>query len=577
MTSDSFIIGLLNMNITAAYTIAAIFLLRVCISRLPKKYSYALWSVAGIRLVLPFSLGSRFSLFNLPVFDEINTGRTARFVPRDIGLAAQPKVNTGISSVNSAVNSLLPPAPPYNSVNPMQIWLAIMLLVWLTGLAVIVGYEIYLHIKTKRLVKYAVKLESNVYECDNIPTPFVMGLIKPKIFIPFRLDKNERSYIICHEKYHIKRHDNIIKPIAFILLAVHWFNPFVWLAYILMNSDMEKSCDEAVLTHTQTDIKKDYSTSLLSFAVNKRHLPLGPLAFGETAVSSRIKNILKFKRPSRIVSLIGIAAVAVSMAVCVTNGTEKRGITEGQSVTGLANNKYLDRWAEAFCARNGHTIAEMTADNAVLDETVFERRPNGQGYEIPFGWSSPWPWGTDLNGNGIKTYEIIRDEAEGIFSPVKKGNADILYYAMTSDPHVWVWRENISYSIDKRTESFKATGENLEFFDAISSCDELYRAYPDNIKGTFMDYSANGLGEALNRNFTEDTDGFYSNLGDEKTAALYLLNISEAAADVIGYDTKADTRDVVIAFKADNKKVTVKMVQPFGKNGIWVPQEFYTE
>ena len=219
----------------------------------------------------------------------------------------------------------------------------------------------------------------------------------------------------------------------------------------------------------------------------------------------------------------------------------------------------------------------MTADNAVLDETVFERRPNGEGYEIPFGWSSPWPWGTDLNGNGIKTYEIIRDEAEGIFSPVKKGNADILYYAMTSDPHIWVWRENISYSIDKRTESFKATGENLEFFDAISSCDELYRAYPDNIKGTFMDYSANGLGEALNRNFTEDTDGFYSNLGDEKTAALYLLNISENAADVIGYDTKADTRDVVIAFKADNKKVTVKMVQPFGKNGIWVPQEFYTE
>ena len=314
-------IKLLNMSITASYVIIIILAVRFLIRKFPKKYSYYLWSVVGLRLIFPFSITSAFSFLNFNMFTNVNTGiGGAEYIPSDIGFADMPVIDVGVNSVNETINNILPQAEAYNSVNPMQIVIFGISFLWVTGMFIILGYEIFLFFKTKNLIKKAVFYKDNIYECDNIPSPFVRGIIKPKIYIPFRLGEKEFSYIICHEKYHIKRYDNIIKAISSFILIVYWFNPFIWAGYFYMNMDMEMSCDEKVISEMGNCVIKDYGNTLLSFALNRRYLPLGPLSFGESFAGKRIKNILKFKNPKLWISFLGVFIVIIIDAVCLTNG-----------------------------------------------------------------------------------------------------------------------------------------------------------------------------------------------------------------------------------------------------------------
>ncbi len=181
-----------------------------------------------MRFIFPFSIDSIFSFFNINAFTNISIGNIGlEYVPSDIGFAKTPVIDVGIISVNNAVNYFLPSANIYGSINPMQILIFSVAVVWIVGMLIIFGYEVFLFFRTKILVRKAVFYKDNIYECDNIPTPFVMGLIKPKIYIPFRLKEPEISYILCHEKYYIKRYDNIVKIIASVIVFVYWFNPFV--------------------------------------------------------------------------------------------------------------------------------------------------------------------------------------------------------------------------------------------------------------------------------------------------------------------------------------------------------------
>ena len=282
----TFITRLINMNITAAYVIAAIYIIRLFIIKLPKKYSYMLWIFAGFRLVCPFSLPSALSLFNISFLR--NTGM--KYVPYDMGNAAVPTVNTAAEQLSSSANSL----PPTAGTDTM---LSIMFLIWLGVFLTIIVHKAILYINTYKMVSKAVIYKDNIYQCDNIPTPFVMGIFKPKIYIPFRMSKKELSYIICHEKHHIKRHDTLIKAAASLLVSIHWFDPLVWLAYRSMTADMEESCDEAVIEAMGEEIKGDYSASILSFALNRRPMPL---SFGEGSAKRRIKNVLSYKKPKKI-------------------------------------------------------------------------------------------------------------------------------------------------------------------------------------------------------------------------------------------------------------------------------------
>lgn len=533
---NRFITGLINMNITAAYVIAVIYIIRLFIKKLPKKYSYMLWAIAGFRLIFPFSVPSVLSLFNISFLR--NTGM--EYIPADIEYAQIPTVNTGIDSLNAPVNSLLPHAEPMASVNPIQIILSILFLIWLGVFSAILIYKIILYIKTAKMVSKAVIYEDNIYQCDNIPTPFVMGILRPKIYIPFRMSENELSYIICHEKYHIKRHDTLAKTTASLLVGIHWFNPLVWLAYRSMTADMEESCDEAVIKYMGEDIKQDYSTSILSFALNRRLMPSAPLSFGEGSAERRIKNVLSYKRPRRIISLTGIILVIVFSFICITNGKVQN--TELKNVT---------KWAEAFSKRDGEAIKSMSSYRAtfyLLSETFYaneEAADNGW-----LGWSSPWPMG------------LYNTEAYRILS-AEDGKAEILYYAWVSDPHVTVWRQILQYN--SSADGFTVTDEKTEIMDAIENGSEFIKAYPDNITGTPMDYSRNGAGKYINDAYISGSLEYA--LGDPKTAALYFLNISDYAADV----AMSETSYVNLHFKDDNTDIRIHMTQPFGSSGIWVP------
>ena len=280
---DKLILTILNMSVTASFVILAVCVVRVLLKKAPKVISYALWAVVAFRLAIPFSFESVFSLM------PINPNP----IPQDIVYQVAPRIDTGFYIFDNAINASLPAPIQDNvlsSINPLQIWLAIGEFVWLIVIAIMVIYSIVTICLLKRRLKNAVLIKDNIYEADNLKTPFVLGYFNPKIYIPADLKPEEKNYIILHEQTHIKRKDHSIKLFAYLLLCIHWFNPFAWLAFVLMGADMELSCDERVLKELGSGIKKDYSASLLALSTGKRIINGSPLAFGEDGVKTRIKN-----------------------------------------------------------------------------------------------------------------------------------------------------------------------------------------------------------------------------------------------------------------------------------------------
>ena len=298
---DKLCLTILNMSLTGAFVIAAICLARMPLKRAPKIISYCLWAVAGFRLVFPLSIGSVFSLIPFK----------AQTIPPDIAMQSVPRIDSGIPFLNNALSSILPAATPYASVNPLQIWTAIGAFVWLIGVAVMVVYGVVSFVILKQKMREAAHIEANIYEAENIKSPFVLGIFNPRIYLPVGLSEKERSYIILHEQTHIRRRDPIVKIAAYFVLCLHWFNPLVWAAFLLMGADMEMSCDERVLKEMGAETKKDYSLSLLSLSTDKRIIGGSPLAFGEGGIKDRIKNVLNFKKTSRVIVVVSVALVAV--------------------------------------------------------------------------------------------------------------------------------------------------------------------------------------------------------------------------------------------------------------------------
>lgn len=305
---------ILNMSLTGAFVIGAICLARLLLKKAPKKISYYLWAVAAFRLVFPFSIESTFSLIPFK----------AKIIPPDIAMQSLPRIDSGIPYVNNAVSRILPAASPAASVNPLQVWTAIGTFIWLMGFVVMLIYGLTSFAILKRKMQEAAHFEENIYEAINIKSPFVLGVFKPKIYLPMGLSGQERSYILLHEQTHIRRRDHLVKFLSYFLLCLHWFNPLVWAAFLLMGRDMELSCDERVLQEIGSEIKKDYSLSLLSMATEGRIIGGSPLAFGEGSVKGRIKNVLNFKKPSRVMIVAAVAFVTVlSVGFAVDRTTNK--------------------------------------------------------------------------------------------------------------------------------------------------------------------------------------------------------------------------------------------------------------
>jgi len=298
----------LNMSLTASYVILCVVLIRLFLKKAPKFISYALWGVVAFRLVVPFSFESVFSL--LP-----RNSNTVP-IPHEIIYQQSPQINSGIGAVDTFVNKSLPAATVEASANPLQIYMEIGSYIWVLGIIALLAYSLVSVLKLKRQLKSAKLIEQNVYRAENLKTPFVLGLIRPKIYLPAGLNDTEKSYILLHEKTHIRRNDHIIKVLAFLILSVHWFNPLVWIAFRLMSTDMELSCDERVLKEMKEEIKKPYANLLLSLAAGRHFLSGSPLAFGEGNVKARIKNVLSYNRPRfwvSVLSLVIITAVGIGL------------------------------------------------------------------------------------------------------------------------------------------------------------------------------------------------------------------------------------------------------------------------
>ena len=318
----------LTMSITGAYIIIAVMLARLIIRKAPKKFSYLLWSVAAFRLAVPVSFQSVFNLFSLNPFNnttvQTTENGTLEYIPPTANelpvLNNSNVISSTIQNNNAAAEiSIL---DRFEAVFP-KIWLAVML--------AIILYGVISYITLKIKMRNAILKEKNIYESEKVSSPFILGFISPKIYIPFGIDNNTYTYIIAHENCHLKRYDYYIKMFAFILLAVHWFNPLCWVAFALVTADMEMSCDEKVLNEND-NIRKEYSTAILSFAVDKKFSSTTPLCFSENSVKARIKNVLKFKKPKLAISIItGVLCLAIIIG-CALN-PPKEEITENESTS----------------------------------------------------------------------------------------------------------------------------------------------------------------------------------------------------------------------------------------------------
>lgn len=298
---DMLFLQILNMSFTASVIILFVLLARILFKKIPKIFSYALWSVVIYRLVCPLSFESFWSL------SPIN----ANPIPSDIMYAKVPQVSTGIAIINDSINAILPVTTPYSSMNPMQGWIFIGTCIWLVGIATLLIYSVISFVRLKNRLKDSIHEKDNIYTSNSLDSPFVMGIFHPKIYLPATLSNDERQYIILHEQTHIRHLDHIVKLLSFFVLCLHWFNPFVWVAFFISGRDMEMSCDESVINKLGNVVKKDYSSSLLMLATGRRIVNATPLAFGEGDTKSRIKNVLNYKKPAFWVIIIAVVAVVI--------------------------------------------------------------------------------------------------------------------------------------------------------------------------------------------------------------------------------------------------------------------------
>lgn len=433
----------LNMSITSCYVILAVIIIRLFLIKAPKKYSYFLWSVVGFRLAIPVSFQSVFSLFSLAPFDvstaQNNTAGTMDYIPVNIDPnAVSTNLNVGMANVNTIINDALYNASVNSDINITERFVSIFSYIWIIGVASIILYGIISYCVMRRNLSNAVWQKYNIYESDKVSSPFILGIISPKIYIPFGLDEKTYSYVIQHEKCHISRGDNYVKAIAFVLAAVHWFNPLCWLAFYLMSKDMETSCDETVLSKNK-NIKKEYSEALLSFAVESRGHKISPLCFSENSIKSRIKNILSFKKPKMAVSIAVFILCLAVIVGCAANPVAKHTIVYPTNISEEGENESEQENVSSVSASSEVNAEQEQAINEFIGKTVNERErekfDNRQRYLFENYFDTSYYLFEMINGdmNGEDTDRYVTAYIYVVSeSLIKKNNLLVEYF---SDSH----------------------------------------------------------------------------------------------------------------------------------------------
>ena len=298
---------IVNMSISASWVVIAVLTLRFCLKKAPKWVNVLLWGIVAARMVFPFSIESVLSL--IPSAETISS---------TVMMEQSPSVQTGVPALNHVINPVISgsftPAPGA-SANPLQIWIPVLAGIWLFGIVALFLYSAVSYCRLRRKVCEAVILRDNIYQSENVCSPFVLGIIRPKIYLPYHMDSREVGHVIAHEQTHIRRKDHWWKPLGFLLLTIHWFNPLMWLSYVLLCRDIELACDEKVIGKMGNAQRADYTQALVACSVDRRLIAACPLAFGEIGVKERVKSVMNYKKPAFWIVLASVIVCAV-IAVC---------------------------------------------------------------------------------------------------------------------------------------------------------------------------------------------------------------------------------------------------------------------
>ena len=437
---------LLNLSISASWLVLVVLALRLVLKRAPKWVNVLLWGMVALRLMLPFSIESALSL--IPSAETVSP-EVVRFDPA-------PTITSGVTIIDNAVNPSLSEsfaAAPLASVNPLYVWTYLAGWVWLIGLTAMLLYALVSYLRLRRRVSASIPLRENIYVCDEVPSPFILGIVHPCIYLPSALDEAQRGSVLSHERAHLARRDHWWKPLGFALLAVYWFNPLLWLAYTLLCRDIELACDERVLRGMDAGQIKDYSSALLACSVPRRMLAACPLAFGEVGVGARVKNALRYKKPA---FWVVAASVIVCIVVAVCFLTNPRTDTDAAGLVGFHREQvtYADVTDESGAQLSNVqlTAEETDAVYALLDTLQYKRLGTASGMQDCYARLY------FISAAGERC-EVMLSEREMLVNPITDGRKARLY--------------------ELRSGSTELRGYLLECIGASEPAEDADRVYTD--------------------------------------------------------------------------------------------------
>ena len=437
---------LLNLSISASWLVLVVLALRLVLKRAPKWVNVLLWGMVALRLMLPFSIESALSL--IPSAETVS--------PEVVQFDPAPTITSGVEFIDNAVNPSLSEsfaAAPLASVNPLYVWTYLAGWVWLIGLAAMLLYALVSYLRLRRCVRASIPLRENIYVCDEVPSPFILGIVHPRIYLPSALDEAQRGSVLSHERAHLARRDHWWKPLGFALLAVYWFNPLLWLAYTLLCRDIELACDERVLRGMDAGQVKAYSSALLACSVPRRMIAACPLAFGEVGVGARVKNALRYKKPAFWVIA---ASVIVCIVVAVCFLTNPRTDTDAAGLVGFHREQvtYADVTDESGAQPSSVqlTAEETDAVYALLDTLQYKRLGTASAMQDCYARLY------FISAAGERC-EVMLSEREMLVNPITDGRKARLY--------------------ELRSGSTELRGYLLECIGASEAAEDADRVYTD--------------------------------------------------------------------------------------------------
>ena len=481
---------IINMSISASWLVLAVLLLRFVLKKAPKWVNVLLWGIVAVRLAFPFSIESALSL--IP---------SAETVPMDIEMAVQPEINSGVPVINSMVNPMLssfaPPQDVLTSANPLQIWIPIFSILWIAGIAALLLYTVVSYWRLRRKVSEAVILRDNIFQSENVVSPFVLGIIKPKVYLPYNMDGQDLSHVVAHEQAHIRRRDHWWKPFGFLLLTIHWFNPLMWLAYVLLCRDIELACDEKVIKELGYEQRADYTQALVACSVNRRMIAACPLAFGEVGVKERVKSVMNYKKPAFWVVVLAVIACIV-VAVCFLTNPMGFQFDEATHTIVSANHFDMRNTGDAVAVEmNSAQISELSSRLAGVKNTKKSDEYGGltPGYQISAlledgtyirisGYSLSDNDMVDIEWNGER-YVVADGEFQDYLSRICVGG-DV------SDANIEAGRiigYSALYSEELINEAFNVA--EREFYQRFDNCTLTELRYDEEIENRYADIQMN--------------------------------------------------------------------------------------